>query len=146
MNSQTVTIAISFVIGAILGYSVTSGHYKDQMLSDAEEYKKQVQEAKAKELHWYNYAIELDNEYKEKLNSVKSNNDALIARLRQQLNATSGMSSNCQSSVQSNGNTRGTRVSEEINSLIDFADRCSQRADQLIIQLSSLQDWIKSVK
>lgn len=146
MDSKTVVMAITFAIGLILGYSLTSGHYKDLMLEEAEDYKKQVEKAKAKEEKWKQEANRIDNEYKQKIVSIQSNNDELINRLRKQLQASSRMPSNCNSSVQSNGDPRGARVSEEVNNIIEFSGQCAQRADELIIQLDSLQNWIKSVK
>lgn len=145
MDSKTIA-TITFAIGVILGYSLTSSYYKDKMLEEAEIYKLQVEEARAKEEKWKIEANRIDEEYKQKINSIQSNNDELINRLHQQLQSSSRVSSVCNSTLQSNDNSRGTRVPEEISRIIEFSGKCAKRCDELIIQLDSLQNWIKSVK
>lgn len=145
MNTK-IAMVITFVIGLILGYSLTSNYYQHKMLGEAQIYKEQVAEARTKEREWQQKAYELDNEYKEKINSIQSNNDALVARLRQQLSDASRVSSNCQSSSQSNGNSKQARISEEIRNLVDFSHECARDADKLSIQLDSLQNWIIKTK
>ena len=146
MSATRIAAILFLSIGLLLGYSMTSLHYKNRLLEEAEIYKSQVEEARAKEKEWQAVAYKLDNEYNQKLSSIKSNNDALVARLRQQLNDASRVSSACISPSKSNDTPRRAEVSREVNGIIEFANQCSKRTDALIIQLSALQDWIKKAK
>lgn len=143
MSSNNLVALIGLIAGFILGYLVTSNHYQDKLLDDVAVYKEQVNEARAKEREWQQLANKLDEEYKAKITDIQSNNDELITRLRQQLLSASRVPSNCESSSQSNGISRETRVSEEVSNIVEFSGQCAKRTDELIIQLESLQNWIK---
>ena len=51
MNTK-IAMVITFVIGLILGYSLTSNYYQHKMLGEAQIYKEQVAEARTKEREW----------------------------------------------------------------------------------------------
>lgn len=146
MSTNNIGVIVGLIAGFILGYLLTSNHYQDKMLDEVSVYKSQVNEARAKEREWQQLANQLDNDYKAKIDSIKSSNDELVARLRQQLLSASRMSSNCQSSVQSNEYSRKTRVPEEVSNIVEFSQQCAKRADELILQLDSLQSWIKKMQ
>lgn len=144
-NYVTLGLAIAgIILGAFLGYYKAETEYQELLLEQAAEYKKTVEEAKRLEQHWKDQATTIENEYQEKINSIQQSNSELVNRLRKQLaEYSSRVSKNSSASSKSNAESRKTRISEELNNLVEFSQRCSKRADELIIQVNALQDWIK---
>ena len=127
---------VCFGLGFSLGHYRTESEYQEILLQQANEYKKNVEEAKKLEQHWKNQAVVLA--------SIQHSNAELVDRLRKQLDDYSNrMSKNPDSTSQSDAKDRNSRISKEVNQLIKFSERCSKRADELIIQVNALQDWIK---
>lgn len=146
MNNIAILMAsvICFGLGFSLGHYRTESEYQEILLQQANEYKKNVEEAKKLEQHWKNQAVVLENEYQEKITSIQHSNAELVDRLRKQLDDYSNrMSENSDSSSKSDADNGKARVSKEVNRLIEFSERCSKRADELILQVNALQDWIK---
>lgn len=134
-------------LGFLLGFGLTSSHYKDELLDQANAYKKSVQEAREQEQVWRSKANEIEREYQARIDDIKLSNAAVLNRLYKQLNeATSRVSSDSRASLSSHGQTREANVSKEIKKLVDFSNQCARRADELIIQVNSLQEWNKKVK
>ena len=146
MSLDNLGAIVGFCAGIVLGYLVTSNHYQDKMLDEVAIYKEQVQEARAKEREWQQLANNLDNDYKAKIDSIQSSNDELVTRLRQQLLSASRVSSDCKSSEQSDVLSRKARISEEVGNIVTFSQQCAERADKLIIQINSLQEWIRKMQ
>lgn len=144
-NYVTLGLAIAgIILGAFLGYYKAETEYQELLLEQAAEYKKTVEEAKRLEQHWKDQATTIENEYQEKINSIQQSNSELVNRLRKQLaEYSSRVSKNSSASSKPNAKDRKTRISEELNNLVEFSQRCSKRADELIIQVNALQDWIK---
>lgn len=131
-------------VGYFLGSYSTEVDYQKILLEQAAQYKKQVEEAKQLETQWKLKAQQADEEYKKKLAAVQQSNDDVVNRLRKQLeDYSSRMSELSKSTSKLDAGTRKTRVSAETKRLIDFSVRCAARLDETIVQLRSLQDWVK---
>ena len=129
-----------------VGDSVSSKHYSAILLEKEQAYEHSLQEARTKELDLQHRVDQVAKEYEEELTSIKSSNDVLITRLHNQISTLNKrLSSATQSSTSSNDPSRESRVSEDFNKLIEFSDRCSRRADELITQVVSLQKYIKEL-
>ena len=88
----------------------------------------------------------MEEEYLVRIRALEHSRDAVIARLRQQLDEyNKWMSSRTNSSSKPDAETGRTNVPEEIKRLVDFSDKCSRRTDELIIQVNALQDWINKI-
>ena len=103
-----------------------------------------MEEAKQLENQWKLKAQKADEDYKKKLAAVQQSNDDVVNRLRKQLeDYSSRVSELSKSTSKPDAGTRKTRVSAETKRLIDFSVGCAARLDETIVQLRSLQDWIK---
>lgn len=136
---------LPLVLGLLLGWSLTDSYYSHQLLDQADAYKASIEAVRTKEREWRQKANESEIKYQQELEEVKHSNSAELNRLRKQLNSYR-MSSNTNSSGKFNDSSRESRVSEEFTKLAEFSDRCSRRADELIIQVRNLQSWIKETQ
>ena len=118
-----VVLLVAGGIGYFLGSYSTEVDYQKILLDQAAQYKAQVEEAKQLENQWKLKAQKADEEYKKQLAAIQQSNNDVVKRLRQQLEE--------------------TRVSAETKRLIDFSVGCAARLDETIVQLRSLQDWVK---
>lgn len=139
-----VVLLVAGGIGYFFGSYSTEVDYQKILLDQAAQYKAQVEEAKQLETQWKLKAQQADEEYKKQLAAVQQSNDDVVNRLRQQLeDYSSRVSQLSKSTPKPNAETRKTRVSAETKRLIDFSVGCAARLDETIIQLKSLQDWVK---
>lgn len=136
-------LSISFIIGFTTSWGITSAHYKDMLLDQARAYKASIEAVRAKELEWRNKANEAEEHYTKELEAVRATDSAELDRLRKQLASTSRVPGNCTSASQSDDPNRRAKVSERIEALAEFSDRCARRTDELIIQLRNLQKWVR---
>lgn len=131
-------------VGYFLGSYSTEVDYQKILLDQAAQYKAQVEEAKQLENQWKLKAQKADEEYKKQLAAVQQSNDDVVNRLRKQLeDYSSRVSELSKSTSKPDAGTRKTRVSAETKRLIDFSVGCAARLDETIVQLRSLQDWVK---
>ena len=141
------SVIASLLIGGQGGYLKAENTYQELLLNQEKEYKVLLDQAKQQEQRQKDESTKIETEYEEKIRSIQSNNDVLVARLRNQLfTLNQRLSSKTQSSSQSNGSSRETELSERLGEVIEFSNRCSKRADELIIQLEALQEWVNKVK
>lgn len=136
------------MVGCILGYGVTSSHYKSKLLALDSQYKEAVIEARSQEEKWRKLSDEQEAEYRKKLDSIVRNNDKLVKQLRKQLAAisSSGMPKNARTSSVPDDSSGRTKVANEVGDLAEFSSQCAKRADELILQVDGLQKFIKSVR
>lgn len=135
---------ILFSVGYFLGSYKTESEYQQKLLEQSVQYRESVKEARKQEQKWREYSYQVENDYQKKLSDIERSNAQLVSQLRKQLREySSRMPKNTGTTSSSHDETRESRVSEELDRLIEFSERCSKRTDELIIQLSSLQDWIK---
>lgn len=103
-----------------------------------------MKNARNQEQEWKEIASKKDEEYQQKLSSMQSSNDELVDGLRKQLSElTLRVSSTSKPSSKSNGTSKESQLSARIGELVDFSNRCSKSADQVRIQLETLQSWVK---
>ena len=141
------SVIASLLIGGQGGYLKAENTYQELLLNQEKEYKVLLDQAKQQEQRQKDESTKIETEYEERIRSIQSNNDALVARLRNQLSILNQrLSSKTQSSSQSNDSSRETELSERLGEVIEFSNRCSKRADELIIQLEALQEWVNKVK
>lgn len=132
-----------FSIGYSAGSSSTQAEYQEKILEQLMKERALIQANRAKEKKWEDEAKKIELEHMERIKALEHSRDAVIARLRQQLDAyDSKLSSNSLTSSDSDAETRETNVSTRIKQLVDFSDRCARRTDELIVQVNSLQNWI----
>lgn len=140
----TGSILLTGLIGGCIGYTLASAHYQNEMLKAYDSYKASVDTARTKEKEWQLLAIKKDEEYQKRISDMQSSNDELVNRLRKQLSElTFRVSTTPQSSSKSHGSPRETNLSKSVGDLVEFSNKCSKRTDELIIQLESLQQWVK---
>lgn len=138
------SVIASLLIGGQGGYLKAENTYQELLLNQEKEYKVLLDQAKQQEQRQKNESTKIETEYEEKIRNIQSNNDVLVARLRNQLSILNQrLSSKTQSSSQSNGSSRETELSERLGEVIEFSNRCSKRADELIIQLEALQNQVR---
>lgn len=149
MLSYYKTIFKILCLGSILaisyfnGYNTASKEWSDLL---KKERLKQTEYVLSIERKWQERTNNVEEEYQSKLRSIQQSNDDTVNRLRQQLNSYARkLSKASKSSSESDGRTRESNISEGVADIIGFANKCSKRADELSIQLSSLQSWIKEV-
>ena len=140
----TGSILLTGLVGGCIGYTLASAHYQSEMLKAYDSYKASVDTARTKEKEWQLLAMKKDEEYQKRISDMQSSNDELVDRLRKQLNdLTLRVSTTPQSSSKPHGSPRETNLSKSVGDLVEFSSKCSKRTDELIIQLESLQQWVK---
>lgn len=131
------------IFGYIVGYQLASQKYESTLYHLKAE---QTEKVLKIEREWQDKTTHVEKEYQEKLRDIQQSNDDTVNRLRQQLNEYARkLSQTAKSSSKPNGRTRESELSERIGDVIEFSNRCAKRADELSIQLQSLQQWIKEV-
>lgn len=131
------------IFGYIVGYQLAFQKYESALYHLKAE---QTEKVLKIEREWQDKTTHVEKEYQEKLKDIQQSNDDTVNRLRQQLNEYARkLSQTSKSSSKPNGRTRESNISEGVADIIGFANKCSKRADELSIQLSSLQSWIKEV-
>lgn len=133
-------------LGLGLGFYATSDYYKGKMLKEAEAYKASVEAARTREAEWRKKADEQELQYQRDLESVRTSNDAELDRLRKQLRkqASRRMSAAPKSSSKHHAEAGEAKLAAAVSDLAEYSDRCSRRADELIVQVNALQAWIKT--
>ena len=140
-------VIASLFIGGQGGYLKAANTYQEMLLNQEREYKVLLDQAKQQEQRQKDESTKIETKYEERIRSIQSNNDALVARLREQLTTLNKrLSSTSQSTNKSNGSTRETNLSERLGEVIEFSNRCSKRADELIIQLGALQEQVNKIR
>lgn len=136
---------ISGSIGMVIGLGIASYYYDLKMDKITKEYVISIEQARSKEKEWMQVANEIENTYKDKLTAVNRDNTELVNGLRKQLSEYSQrVSSTSTTSSKSDDSARRTEVAERLGDLVEFSSKCSKRVDQLIIQVNSLQEFIKN--
>ncbi len=140
----TGSLLLTGLVGGYIGYTLASTHYQGEMLKAYDSYKASVDTARTKEKEWQLLAMKKDEEYQKRISDMQSSNDELVDRLRKQLSElTLRVSTTSQSSSKPHGSSREANLSKSVGDLIEFSSKCSKRTDELIVQLESLQQWIK---
>lgn len=140
----TGSILLTGLVGGCIGYTLASAHYQSEMLKTYDSYKASVDTARTKEKEWQLLAMKKDEEYQKRISDMQSSNDELVDRLRKQLNElTLRVSTTPQSSSKPHGSSREANLSKSVGDLVEFSSKCSKRTDELIVQLESLQQWVK---
>lgn len=133
---------IALFVGIYLGYGAADNHYKGLLLEQSEAYKASIQAVRTKEQEWRRKAYEAEEQYQKDLEAVRLDTSHELDRLRKQLAEAHRVSSAYASTSQPDGEDRRPNVPKRIEELAEFSERCARRADELIVQVRSLQDWI----
>lgn len=135
-----------YFAGYSSGSSSTEAKYQEKIIEQLMEERRLIQENRTKEEEWRQESRRREIEYQNRIASIRSSNDAVVKRLRKQLDAYADrLSSNSDSSSKLNAEDRRANLSEEIKRLVDFSDKCARRADELIVQVNALQEWINKI-
>lgn len=144
LKTLVCTTSCLCLISGGIGYLIADHFHQEELLEIHAMYQTSVKNARSLEKEWRDIASKKDEEYQQKLNSMQSSNDELVNRLRKQLSElTLRVSSAPKSSSKPNESSSESQLSSRVGELVEFSSRCSKTADQLRLQLESLQSWIK---